>query len=158
MRDDDNNDEGSSCCLGVFSVFVCSAVTCDQGNPGVVVVFVAVGYWIGNMHAMQHRCCVVAYWMCCCVLDVLVPLLQLVVGKARATNMQCQAPFVELPLNYNLYSEEKYIQKKVQQKYIFVETLTYIDTFTLLQYILSAKHTTSFWFTIFINRWNKTTI
>ena len=34
---------------------------------------------------MQHHCCVVVYWMCCCVLDVLVRLLQLVVGKARAT-------------------------------------------------------------------------
>ena len=67
---------------------------------------------------MQHHCCVVVYWMCCCVLDVLVRLLQLVVGKARATNMQCQAPFVELPLNYKLYSGEKYIQKKVQKKYI----------------------------------------
>ena len=60
--------------------------------------------------------------------------MQLVVGKARATNMQCQAPFVELPLKYNCY-----IQKKVQKKYTFVETLTYIDTFTLLQYVLSAK-------------------
>ena len=45
--------------LGYLLMFVCSAVTCDQGNPGMVVVFGAVGYW--NATPL----------LCCCLLDVL---------------------------------------------------------------------------------------
>ena len=60
LRDDDNTDGGSPCCLEVLSnVCICNAVTCDQGNPGMVVVFGALGYW--NATPL----------LCCCLLDVL---------------------------------------------------------------------------------------
>ena len=62
----------------------------------------------------------------------------LLVGRARAMGMQCQAPFVELR------SSTMRRSTRPRRKYsitTFVQTLTYIDKFKLVQYVLSAAST-----------------